>query len=355
MMSVAQHLRLQGAWCERLGSPFTAQLMERAADDCEAGGIVEKLTRDWPTDPHVDALGLRLAGALHSAVLLGLDDGLAATYPKRERAYDIDRVWRTALAFLAERENWVMDFLRSPPQTNEVGRSGVLAPGFLWLAARAPQPFRMLELGASAGLNSNWDRFRYTFRDSQQADAVGPLIATEIDGDAPGWRDIRIAERRASDRAPIDPLDEDAAARLRAYIWPDQFERLERLNAAIEVARSAPVRVEQGRADEWLVRQLACGLTAGTTVIFHSIFLQYPTREEQERIAEAIEAAGAAADAEHQLAWVCFEPEAVLGGCEDSTRILLRARTWAGGSGVSTVLGEADPHGKRLRWLAGRD
>lgn len=355
MMSITEHLRLQGAWCERLGSPFTAQLMERAAADCEAGGIVETLTRDWPTDAHVDALGLRLAGALHSAVLLGLDRRLADTYPKRGRTYDIDRVWPAALAFLAEREDWVREFLKSPPQTNEVGRSGVLAPGFLWLAARAPQPFRMLELGASAGLNSNWDRFRYTFRDSKQVGAGGPQIATVTEGDAPGWRDIRIADRRACDLAPIDPLDEGAAARLRAYIWPDQFERMDRLNAAIEVARLAPLRIEQAQADEWLARQLAGGLTAGTTVIFHSIFLQYPTREEQDRIAEVIEAAGCAADAEHQLAWVCFEPEAVLGGPADSTRILLRARTWAGGSCETTVLGEADPHGKRLRWLAGRD
>ena len=56
----------QIAWCERLGSPFTARLLGLLAEDIAAGGPAAELAGHWPGDPVADALALRLAGALHA-------------------------------------------------------------------------------------------------------------------------------------------------------------------------------------------------------------------------------------------------------------------------------------------------
>lgn len=350
MNSLADHFLTQGDWCARLGSPFTAALMQRAAADIEAGGIVASLTSGWDANPKRDAVGLRLAGALHAAVLSGLDAGLAGAYPAPQRAWDMDEVWPLAEAYLQKNADWVGAFLSSPPQTNEVGRAGALAPAFMWLASIAPQPFRMLELGASAGLNMNWDRFRYAHASWARHEGDGPLIQTVYEGAPPSWGDIDIAERAACDVGPLDPGDDEAALRLQAYIWPDQFDRLARLRAAIELARRAPWRVEGADAADWLRSRLAGGLQPGTTVIYHSIFLQYPPAEVRAAIEAAIVEAGEKATSDRQLAWVCFEPEAVLGGPPDSNRIVIRVRRWDGSGEQTVELGEGDPHGHRVTW-----
>lgn len=42
-LDVATRLRVQARYCERLGSPFYADLLERAAADAEAGDPVHLL------------------------------------------------------------------------------------------------------------------------------------------------------------------------------------------------------------------------------------------------------------------------------------------------------------------------
>ena len=189
MVSVLEEIRLQASYCSenQFGSPFTEQLLTRCADDLASGGIVAKLTDGWTGNPRTDAVSLRIAGAVHAAALMGKDQRLQAEYPDTRTDWSMDRVWPLAKDFLRREEAWVRDFMKSPPQTNETARATGLVCGFLWLAQQAPQPFHMLELGASAGLNLNWDRFRYAHPPWRKAGGQGPLIPTVVSGHAPEW------------------------------------------------------------------------------------------------------------------------------------------------------------------------
>lgn len=350
MMTVLDEMRLQSRFCAEFGSPFTSQLLERAADDIEAGGIVARITEGWPTNPRVDAVSLRFAGALHAAALTGRDAVLAAEYPHRRADWSMDRVWPVAQAFVAREEAWVRDFMQSPPQTNETARSTGLTCGFLWLAQRAPQPFHMIELGASAGLNLNWDRFAYAY--APWGRTKGPLMPTVITGVPPAWRDIATASRAACDQNPLDPDNADDRLRLRAYVWADQAARLERLNAAIALARETGVKVEKADAAAWVRRRLSGVLPAGTTVVYHSVFLQYPPKSVREDIVATIEEAGARATDDRQLAWISFEPESIIGGPHGSTRYVLNAVHWRRGQRDEQILATVDPHGRHMTWEA---
>ncbi len=352
MVSVLEEFRLQSRFCAEFDSPFTSQLLARAADDIEAGGIVARLVEGWPGSPRTDAVSLRFAGALHAAVLTGRDPALAAEYPATRGDWSMDRVWPLAEACLRASEGWVSAFMRSPPQTNETARATGLACGFLWLAEHAPQPFHLLELGASAGLNLNWDRFAYAHPPWGRTTIAGPFMPTPITGRAPAWREIGIASRAACDQNPLDAADEHDRMRLRAYIWADQAARMERLSAALDLARETGVKVERADAAAWTRDRLAGELPDGLTVVYHSVFLQYPPVEVRQAIGAAIEDAGMRTTEAKQLARVSFEPESVIAGPHGSARYVLHVAHWKNGQRSEATLADVDPHGRSLAWLA---
>jgi hypothetical protein len=340
---VIAHLREQAMFCTAYGSPFTGQLLERAATDVEAGGPIAPLIADWPTNPRADVLGLRLAGALHAAVLTERDTALAAAYPGRNPSWSMDAVWPLARAFIVRDSDWVRDFLQFAPQTNETRRSIALLAGFLAFAKQWSGPIDMFEIGASAGLNLSWDRFAYRTQSWAWGGESRVLIDTGWQAPAPAI-DARpnIRSRAACDLNPLDIRNEAERLRLKSYIWPDQPDRLARFDGAVALAIQNDVRVERASADVWLREKLARRTEDAATLIYHSVFLQYPPRDVREAIVSAIHEAGAHATASAPLAWVRLEPEGVTDGVANGLRFVIDLHTWPGGE--RRILGYTDGH-----------
>jgi len=341
--AVLAHFNEQATFCEAYGSPFTGQLVRRFAADLEAGGPIADLVSDWPTNPRADALALRLAGALHAAALSGRDPVLADLYPNARAQWRMDEVWPVAHAFLAREHGWISQFIQSPPQTNEVRRSIALLAGFLTFAKDWRGPTDMLEIGASAGLNLSWDRFRYRTQSWSWGGDSPVKIDTDWSGPAPPVEaQLHVRSRAACDLNPLGIDDPAQLLRLRSYIWPDQPERLARFDGAVALARQSRARVERADAAEWLVQKLAERALDAATIVYHSIFLQYPPRESRAAIVTAIRQAGELASPEAPLAWVRLEPEALTDGVRDSVRMVVDLTTWPGGE--RRILAYTDGH-----------
>lgn len=337
------HFREQVFYCDTFGSPFTARLIECFAADFQAGGPIAELVGAWPTSPRADAVALRLAGALHAAVLVHKDPALAAAYPSARDDWRIEEVWPLARDFLAREPAWAAEFIRSPPQTNETRRSIALLAGFFAFSERYPGAVDVLEIGASAGLNVNWDRFRYETQSWSWGPSGPVTISTDWQGPAPNVSaDLRVRHRAACDLNPLDLNDPAQVLHLRAYIWADQPDRLARFDGAVALARVSNVQVERADAALWLAEKLAQRATDAPTIVYHSVFLQYPPRESRAAIIAAVEAAGVSATEQAPLAWVRFEPEALLGGPRDSARMVADLTIWPGGE--RRILGYTDGH-----------
>ncbi|MEN8160266.1 MAG: DUF2332 domain-containing protein [Myxococcota bacterium] len=327
--SLLAHFAEQARHCHDYGSPFTGHLIDAMQSDLEAGGPVADLVTGWPGSPRADAVAIRLAGSLHAAALSGRDAALAAEYPAARPDWGAAAVWQAARAFLERDHGWVAAFLRSPPQTNETRRSIALLAGFLHLADRFALPLALLEIGASAGMNQYWDRFAYRTASWQWGGPSPCVIDTDWRGPPPPLdAPIRVETRAACDQNPPDVRAPEDRLRLRAYVWADQPERLARFDAAAELAVANGVAVERADAAEWLERRLPLRSRDALTVVYHSVFLQYPPRETRDRITAAIERAGETGPA--PLAWLRLEPEVVLGGPRDSLRFLVDVVTWPG-------------------------
>jgi hypothetical protein len=332
----------QIGWCESLGSPFTARLLTVLRDDIGANGASAEFTHAWPGDPVADALALRLAAALHALALTGSAPALAACYPPS--APTMEQLRAVVLGAVREHQTAIRAFLISPPQTNEVGRSGVLVGGFLQIAKDTGLPLRLLEIGASAGLNAIWDRYHYRLGAAGWGD---PQSAVRI---APSWEGpsppidapIRVMERLACDIAPVDLEDPVQRLRLRAYVWADQRERLSRLENAIELARVYGPRVERADAAKWVRARLHEKVEGSATVLYHSIMWQYMPPETQVDIRASLGDAGARATSAAPLVWLRFEflnPESLPE---------LRLTLWPGARELR--LAAAHPHGSSVSW-----
>src|SRR6185437_13233460 len=158
-------------------------------------------------------------------------------------------------------------------QTNEPARCAVLLP----MLARLPPPLALIEVGASAGLCLLPDRYGYDYGRGWIGGSPGvPVLTCRAASSVPLPDAVpRIAWRAGLDLDPIDLRDDEQVAWLETLVWPDQPDRLERLRAAVAVARRDPPQVLAGD----LLRDLpalAAQRPADTTlVIFHTAVLAY--------------------------------------------------------------------------------
>jgi hypothetical protein len=287
-------------------------------------------------DPGPSALALRLMGAVHRLVLRGGAPRLAAHYPSvGGRPHG---PWPAFLDTLREHSDELRLLVEHPVQTNEPGRCAALLGGFLEVARRTGLPLRLLEVGASAGLNLRFDRYRYELGFERWGPAGSPvLLRARLEGGRPPLdARLRVASRAGCDARPVDPRSSDGRLTLTSYVWADQLERLGRLRAALLVAGELDAPVARARAADWTAERLAEPSPKVVDVVFHSIVMQYLPGAERERFEGALRAATG------PLAWLRMEP------ADELTEV--RLTLWPGGEEL--LLARAGYHGDPLEWLA---
>lgn len=260
---------------------------------------------------------------------------------------DDDELWQSVARAFETHGSRILRFIENPPQTNEVARSAALAAGFHTIAGLTSSPLALLEIGASAGLNLYWNSFGFDLGGvAIRKTTARPLIAPVWKGPPPPATRVRVEERAACDRAPIDIRSPADVLRLRAYVWPDQTDRLARLDQALAVAQTSPVPVDRADAADWAEIQLARRRKSVATVLYHSIVWQYLPQNTQQRLRRLIAHAGERAHADAPFIWLRMEPET-------QQAAALRLTAWP--YGETLFLADVDYHGRWIRWHVGAD
>jgi hypothetical protein len=346
MARLAADLRGRASILERAGrSPLCTELMRGAATSAESGGIVATI---FESDPllHGSAPELRLLSALHHLVLGGQAPWLADHYPSVGGTAPAAGAWAAAEHALADHLDVVAARIGRPVQTNEPGRCVSLFGGLLWLAERHRMPIRLLEIGASAGLNLNADRYRYVVRGTTLGEPacelafIEPWIGAPV-GDLAGATVLDVRERAGCDRAPIDPTTNDGLRSLLSYVWPDEPVRFTRVRLAAQIAAEHPLQIERSSAADWLARRLTPAPDGVLTVVWQSVLRQYLAASEWDAVTASIRRAAATIP----LAWLALEP-----GENGPDEFELRC--WEAPRERPLLLALAGYHGPPVRWCA---
>jgi hypothetical protein len=325
--ALASRMLRQAAWCAKDGSPLYGSLLEKAAHDLEVEGPVWEVLRGYEGEPGSSAVALRFMAAVHRLVLDDSLPELASCYPSTGGVGDAHSTWPVFRQALIDHRDRIHALVSNRCQTNEVGRSAALLGGFLEVAHRTGLPLRILEIGASAGLNLRWDRYRYESPDGAWGGPGSKVTFTRnFDVPPPMNRTAEVAERRGCDVNPIDPTTDEGRLTLRSAIWADQLGRMALLDGAIEIASEMPVEVEGIDAVSFLERELARPVGGAATVVYHSVFMQYVAEPDQKRIEDVIVAA--------RVFHLTLEP------AENVLEIRLDGE----------LLGTSRPHGTHVRW-----
>lgn len=331
----------QAQGCENLGSPFTAKLLRLLAEKLSADTPIGAKVLSWPKDPgyRSDAVGLRLAGALHALVLQDNCPALTTAYPPNE--VNESQLWAAVKTAFQSHETHIMNWLDLPPQTNEVRRSAALIPACLSLQNHFRLPLVLSELGASAGLNLNWDQFRLTLQGIEFGKTTSKVhLEPDWSGPLPPNIVPNITNKAGCDLNPLDPARD--ALRLRSYIWPDQAKRMARTNEAIAIAQQNPEPVTNEDAKDWLHKRLSERHKGALHVIYHTIAWQYFPPDIQKSCADLIRTAGQAATPDAPIAWLGMEADDHPDGAN------IQLTYWP--TGKTQSLGRIDFHGRWVKW-----
>ena len=282
---VEQKIRDQRLGCLLAGSPLYVDVLDAVAADVADGGPCIGVLEPYADAPVGDAVLLRFLAGVHHLVLAGRAPELAVHYPSVGGSAGPD-LGATFVETVRQNTDRLRTTMARGVQTNEVGRSVAVLTGLLALpdpfpatataqdtdTEPAPLRLRLLEVGASAGLNLWFDRYRYESDNAGIGPEDSPVrFRSPWFGAVPDLdRRFLVVSREGCDRAPIDPSAPEGRRRLRSYVWPDQFERRERLDAAISVAGAEDPVVVQADAVEWAADRLGRVASGPVTVLVHA-------------------------------------------------------------------------------------
>lgn len=321
-------------------------------------GLLEPIIGSLPSlyaNPSLVLPGLRLAAGLNLLAITKKEEKLASVFPPHQMVFD-ERTKIEVLEVLQRQQDFLREFCLSPPQTNEVARSGVLFCGLVHINAK--RPIRLLELGCSAGLNLLCDQYTYprlNYTGTEENVKInfkweGSNVISEVASSSA----LSIVSRKGCDLNPLDLRADEQFRQILSYIWPDQRSRVDLFTAAVAALRHRHNALDLNKesAEVFLERELRERDPSTATVIMHSVFLQYPPAEVKGKIIQLIEQAGAAASSEAPLYWLRYEVEPVLDPTQEkSYRFILDLITFTGVTSKREVLAEVHPHGAHIRWL----
>jgi hypothetical protein len=293
-----------------------------------------------------------LFGAVHYLLLGGEEHPLREWYPAlaEGEARDPEAIFPAFRDFcLAHRERIEGLIETRLTQTNVVQRCSALLPAFAEVSAgEGGAPLALIEIGPSAGLNLQWDRFRFDYDGEHRwGDAGSPVrVESALRGDVslPSIpSEVPVSWRRGVDINPIDISDPDAVQWLRALVWPDHPGRQERLSGAIDIALSSRPTILAGDAALLLPQLLAEAPSEATLCVYgtHTLY-QFP-REALIGTLKAMQDGSGA----RSIHFVSIEGTG--DRCSELRHTVYRGGR--GGARETVLAARCCPHGRWLEWL----
>ncbi|MEQ2467097.1 DUF2332 domain-containing protein [Niallia hominis] len=285
-----------------------------------------------------------LFGAVHYLLLKGTEHPLKDYYPSIvETPKSFKDSFSIFKDFCLNYQKEIEVILQTKlVQTNEVRRCSYLYPAFCMIYERAKKPLALIEIGTSAGLQLNWDKYCYSYGKDKwygKIDSELPITAEIKGANRPFLLKTAppVTTRIGLDLHTIDLRDEEEQLWLKSLIWPEHKERLFLFEKAVHYSKEASLNVINGDGVSLLSQYVETISEDSVICIFHShVANQIPISGKQ-HLLQTVDAIGAQRDVFH-----------LYNNIQDR---FLHLDYYLGGKKSENTIAETDGHGRWFQWL----
>lgn len=233
-------------------------------------------------------------------------------------------------------------------QTNAINRTAYLLPIIFSLFERGIS-INIVDIGASAGLNLNFDQYAYQYINGKRFGRSPVIIESEIrGGKLPKIEPaIRINRKTGVDQNPLDLHLEENARWLQALIWPDRKNRFERMEQAIALAKRVDIHLVQGYSAEDFKTILLQQEKDLPLVVYHTHVLYQFTAEGRTQFRQMLDEIGS----ERDLYYLAAEAASILPYDYGMSGILVELTTYKQGTKNSRLMARTNGHASWIDWI----
>jgi len=296
-----------------------------------------------------------LFAAVHYLVLRGTGHPLGRIYEVPEARGALEEAPEAFRSFCTERYDDIVRVMSDRTiQTNEVNRCSGLLPAFMKIHRDSGRELGLIEMGASAGLNLLFDRYRYDYGNGVIIGQPGAAVRchTEIRGRSPilDTTTPPVEFRMGLDLDPVDINNENEVLWLRACTWAGDDLRSRRLTAALELARREWISVREGNAIDLVSDAVDSVPDHLEVVLFNSWMMGWLSEADRKRLSSVVASIGR----ERPLWWVTYEwpskVPAFASEADKSNASLLGLQRVTSDGVEATALADLGHHGTWIHW-----
>lgn len=332
-------------WFAKNGCRGQSQLYEHLSSSMAEDDRLLEIVRSTPDGQPIPNL---ILAAVHFLLLGGVEHELANFYPSCvDTPLPADGAFAVFREFCLEHEHPIRELLTTRRvQTNEVRRCAYLFPAFSFISQHTPEnALVLIEVGSSAGLLLNWDRYAYDFGTGKLYGDPNARVRIQSE-----WRGTqqppltdsfpKVVDRVGIDLHIVDVNDPQQALWLRSLVWPDQPHRMKRINDAIDEFKSSPVRLIEGDGFDVLPTAIEGTPEESTICVFHCHTLNQFSDTQRQQFDNLL------ADISKQHSLIQLSAE-----WSYAPQPQLRMIQWNDGLSTETLLAHVDHHGRWIEWM----
>ena len=272
---------------------------------------------------------------------------LANYYPSITKDYRLNLPFKLFKEFCINNKEEIIELEQTKiVQTNALNRCAYLMP--ILSSLFNSTEINIIDIGTSAGLTLNLDKYEYHYNNRITKGESAVKIRSEIrSGELPKFESIiNIKNKIGIDQNPLDVKIEENANWLKALIWADITERVEKIEQAISIAQQENIQYEKAKSIFEFEQIILDQDNDIPLVVFHTHTLYQFTPEERKEFWNLMDAVGSKRD----LVYLATEYSKVLDRNYGIDGVIVELTDYQKGAKSRRLIAETNGHANWIKW-----
>jgi hypothetical protein len=288
-------------------------------------------------------------GAVHYLLLKNQDEQLAKYYPSIQQNCFPEIPFDLFKVFCSDNENEIRKIISTRiVQTNVISRCAYLMPIFSKIIAEEDKPTTIIDIGTSAGLTLNFDKYEYWY-DGQKVFGKSNVHvkSTTIESSIQQIYPIsQPLQKVGIDQNLIDPTDKDEISWLKALVWTDQLDRFIAMDEALKLHELKNIKFIQADTVLDFEREILQADRQHTLIVYATHVLYQFTQTQKDEFYAMLEKIGQIRD------FYFLSVEGIKSLLEKyrSKETVIELTSYKNKQKAVNFLAETNGHGNWIRW-----